>query len=517
VDIFETVLLMLLLATLLLGVARRTGAPHPTLLALAGTGLALLPVRFTVQLDPQLVLALFVAPVLVDAAYDFSIRDLRRYWRPVLGLVLVAVALSTAAVAFLARWLVPDLPWAAAVALGAIVAPPDAAAATAVLRQARLPHRVTVILEGESLLNDATALLIYRLAVGAAMGEGGGVGAIAPAFALGVLGSVAAGYLIAAGWQRLSRRVSDVPSSIILQFVSTFGVWLLAERLHLSPVLTVVAYAMFIARDAPARMSARLRVPAYAVWETAVLVLNTLAFVLIGLQLGDLLRNASGPDLRRWFAFGGAILVCVMTVRLCWTLASVALGRLDERRTGRRESPGARGERATWRGGLLIGWCGMRGIVTVAAALALPGNFPGRDLLLVSAFIVTLGTLLIQGLTLRPLLLALRLPEDGLVEGEVRLARVALAEAALDACREDDTPYADGLRRDLELERDTARDARTGEGRVRLPSKALVARTVARRRDRLLELRRQGVIGGDAFHRLEEELDLADLAAALRA
>ena len=167
--VFELVITLLLVGAVLAAVARRMNAPYPALLALAGAALALLPNVPTVMLDPRLALTLFVAPVLLDAAFDSSPRDLKRHWRAVTGLALVAVGLTVVAVAVVARWMVPELPWPAAIALGAIVAPPDAAAATAVLRQLRAPHKVFVILEGESLFNDATALLTYRLAVTAAV------------------------------------------------------------------------------------------------------------------------------------------------------------------------------------------------------------------------------------------------------------------------------------------------------------------------------------------------------------
>ena len=204
---------------------------------------------------------------------------------------MVAVGLTTIAVAVVARALMPAMPWAPAIALGAIVAPPDAAAATAVLRQLRPPHRILTILEGESLLNDASALLIYRLAVGAVAANGFSIGAVAPTFLLAVAGSVVVGPAL--GWLTLrwTDRVRDVPTAIILQFVSTFGVWILADRIGLSGVLTMVCYAMTVARTAPERIPARIRIPSYAVWETAVFVLNVLAFVFIGLQIRPILAS----------------------------------------------------------------------------------------------------------------------------------------------------------------------------------------------------------------------------------
>src|SRR3954449_7303505 len=186
----EVLLGMVLAAVVLAALARRVGAPYPVFLALGGALLAFLPGAPSISLPPELVLALFVAPVLLDAAYDTSLRDLRDNWAPVTGLVVFAVGLTTAAVAAVTHALVPSMPWAAAIVLGAVVAPPDAVAATAVLRPLRPPHRLLTILEGESLLNDATALLIYRLAVGAALTNSFSIGAVGPAFVLGVAGSL---------------------------------------------------------------------------------------------------------------------------------------------------------------------------------------------------------------------------------------------------------------------------------------------------------------------------------------
>src|SRR5207253_7320794 len=210
-------------------------------------------------------------------------------------LVLLAVGVTTAVVAVLAHGMVPEMPWAAAIALGAIVAPPDAAAATAILRQVNLPYRILKILEGESLLNDASALLIYRVAVGAAAVQHFKWSEFAPSILLALAGSLLAGYLFARISNRLTRRITEAPSAIIVQFAGTFTVWIVAEHVGLSGILTIVAYAITIARTAPARTPARLRVPSYAVWETVVFVLNVLAFVLIGLQLGPIWDRLDDP------------------------------------------------------------------------------------------------------------------------------------------------------------------------------------------------------------------------------
>src|SRR5439155_12658849 len=264
----EALILLVLAAVVLAAAARRVGAPYPVFLAIGGAILAFVPGAPSFTVLPELALALFVAPVLLDAAFDASPRDLRDNWAPVTSLVVFGVGLTTIAVAAVARTLMPAMPWAAAIALGAVVAPPDAAAATAVLRQLRPPRRILTILEGESLLNDASALLIYRLAVGAVAANGFSIGAVAPTFLFAVAGSVVAGPALAWLFLRLIDRVQDVPTAIILQFASTFGVWIVSDRIGLSGVLTMVCYAVTVARTAPERTPARVRIPSYAVWET---------------------------------------------------------------------------------------------------------------------------------------------------------------------------------------------------------------------------------------------------------
>src|SRR5262245_21397462 len=327
----ETLIGLILAAVMLAAAARRVGAPYPVFLALGGALLALLPGAPSFALPPELALALFVAPVLLDAAYDTSLRDLRDNWAPVTGLVVFAVCLTTAAVAVVTRALIPEMPWAAAVALGAIVAPPDAAAATAVLRPLRPPRRLLTILEGESLLNDASALLIYRLAIGAVAANSFAIGAVAPTFLLAVAGSLIAGPALAWAFLPVVDRVRHVPTAIILQFASTFGVWILADRVGLSGVLTMVCYAITLARTGPERTPARLRIPSYAVWETVSFVVNILAFIFIGLQIRPILENLAPAARGQYFAVAAAVLLTVIVVRIAWHMPFNAVVRWRDR------------------------------------------------------------------------------------------------------------------------------------------------------------------------------------------
>lgn len=522
-EVFEIVIALLLGGAALAALARRIGAPYPALVALAGAALALIPGVPALVMDPELALALFVAPVLVDAAFDASPRDLRANWRAVASLALGAVALTIAIVAVVARLLVPGMPWGAAIALGAIVAPPDAAAATTVLKQLRPPHRLLVILEGESLFNDASALLVYRLAVGATLTGSLSGWSVLPTLLLMTVGSVVLALVLARITLAVSARITDVATAVVFQFCGTFGVWMLAEQLHLSGIITLVVYAMAASRRAAEIVPARIRIPAWAVWEVAVFVLNVLAFILVGFQLKSIAGRVTGAEGARFAGVAAAVCLAVILARIAWVTGAAAFSRwrCRPRADG---TPGPHDAVALTAGGAAVaGWCGMRGTVTLAAALALPTGahggeaFPYRDLIVVTAFGVVLGTLVVQGLTLRPLLLRLRLEDDGSVEREVRFARVESLRAALAAARE--CPAAETaalVRHRYELQ------LRRAEAAAALPAvevdldgqdadEAVVRAATGAQRRRLVALRADGTIGDAAFQRVEEELDWAEL------
>jgi monovalent cation/hydrogen antiporter len=508
-EVFEIIIALLLGGAVLAAIARRIATPYPALVAIAGAALALFPHVPSLVLDPQLVLALFVAPVLLDAAFDASQRDLRRNWRAVTSLALGAVVLTVVVVAVVAHALVPGLPWAAAIALGAIVAPPDAAAATAVLRQLRPPNRLLVILEGESLFNDASALLIYRFAVGAAVGGYVFSGwSLTGTLAAVSVGSVVLGLVLARIVVAILPRIHDVSTVVIAQFCTTFAVWILAERLHLSGILTMVVFAMAISRPSAQTIAARVRVPSYAVWEVAVFVLNVLAFILVGFQLRQIVERPGWTD---YLGVAAAVCVAVVVARIVWVSGAAAVSRWRCRpRAGGGDVPEdvvALSGRAAW----VVGWCGMRGTVTLAAALALPANFPHRDLIFLTSFAVVLVTLVVQGMTLRPLLTWLDVRDDGSVEREVRLARVETLQAALDAARTcGGGETAEVLRRRYELRLRRAQgNISPGDGDAR--DVEIVRIAMAAERRRLIALRDDGTIGDAAFQQVEQELDLREL------
>jgi monovalent cation/hydrogen antiporter len=535
-EVFEVVIAMLVVGAALAAVARRIGAPYPALVALAGAALALIPGVPTLVLDPELALALFVAPVLVDAAFDASQRDMRTNWRTIASLALGAVVLTVAVVAVVARLLVPAMPWAAAIALGAIVAPPDAAAATTVLKQLRPPQRLLVILEGESLFNDASALLIYRMAVGAVAAGSLSGWTVLPTLLIVTVGSVILALVLSRLTLFVNARIRDVSTGVVVQFCGTFLVWILAEQLHLSGIITMVVFAMAASRRAPEIMPARIRIPTWAVWEVAVFVLNVLAFILVGFQLKSIAARATGATGVRYTAFAAAVCLAVIVARIAWVSGAAAFSRWR----CRPRPDGIAGPRdavaLTGRGAAVVGWCGMRGTVTLAAALALPTEFPFRDLILTTAFGVTLGTLVLQGLTVRPLLRRLGIEDDGSVDREVRLARVETLRAALDAaatCPGAESAALVRHRYELQLrraEREIAADRVSANGvapeEVRAAASAaanadgrdqdaaVVRAATEAQRHRLWALRNDGTIGDAAYQRVEEELDWTELGWA---
>lgn len=501
--LFESMLILAALAILLLQVSRRLSVPYPTMLALAGAVVAGLPWAPKIEIEPELMLALFVAPALLDAGYDFPPRAVRRNWLPILALAAAAVLFTTAAVAW-AGVALAGLPIAAAIALGAIVAPPDAAAATAMLGHLSLPRRTVTVLKGESLLNDAVALLIFTAAVAAA-GSPASNAAVLRELALAVPAGVLLGFLAGRAYLVVHRLIAGTLGGTVFEFVVTFGVWIVAERLHFSAILAVVAYAMTLARSMPERQSARDRVHSYAVWEAVVFLLNVLAFLLMGLQARAIVTRLEPLELGRALAFSAIVLVLVIVVRVAWVMLYNRTISLVFR-IGKWEGAPTLGQ------GLVVSWCGMRGLVTLATALALPFTFPGRDLIMLCALAVVLGTLILQGLTLGPLIRALRFPPDTSFDAEVARSRVRLLDSAIDEL--DGRTDEAALRQREMYETERAISAKGEDPRLVAPLDDIRRRTIAVKREKLARLRRAGAIEEDVFHALEEELDWAELAVA---
>jgi Na+/H+ antiporter len=504
--LFEITLVLLTIAVVLLQVARRLHVPYPSLLALAGGCVAILPFAPHLSIEPRLMLALFVAPAVLETAYDLAPREMLRNWLPLLSLAVLLVLVTAAAVAW-AGVTLGGLPLAAAIALGAIVAPPDAAAAAAVLREFSLPRRTMAILQGESLLNDAVALLVFGFAVTAATSTGGAWETLAPRILIAVPGGAALGALIGALGVRVTLWVAGTLSSIIVQFLITFGTWMLADWLRLSPIMAVVALAAMAAKYSPAYTSARDRINYNAVWATVVFVLNVLAFLLMGLQARVILNQLQGEALSHALVFAGSILSVVIGVRFAWVML---YGVLLRRFRGFFEQRALKAPVPKLKVGILVSWCGMRGLVTLATALALPHEFPNRDVIVLSAFIVVLGTLVLQGFTIRPLIALLRIDPDVSLDEDIARTRGAMIDAALlelEAIAGD----AAGAVRD---EYTAARASNADRSRPMTEYDSARVTAIAAERRLLNAWRLEGRINDDAFHLLEDELDRAELQAA---
>jgi len=508
-QIFQTILVLLLSAALIASLARRLQLPYPTMLAVGGALVAFLPHAPRLEISPDLILVIFVAPILMDAAFRTSLRDLWECWDHVMALVVVAVALTTFSVAVVVRHMVPEMSWSAAITLGSLLAPPDAVAATTVLKKMPLPLRIRMVLEGESMLNDASALLVYKVAVSAAMLGSPAAGKTIPLFALVVLAGAAAGVLLAwpASW--FMSRFEDVSSAVIFQFGLTFGLWLASDWLGLSPIVTVVTFAITLAQKNDYSAPAYVRLASFAIWDSATVVLNALAFTLIGLQLRTVIDALSPEQRVHSLLMAFVILGVVIGVRLVLQLIHYALVRL-KRGPDDNGSPYS----PSLGGAILVGWSGMRGIVTLAAAMALPSSFPCRDFIQLTAFVVVLGTLTIQGLTLRPLLRFIRLPSDYTVQNELALARTVAARSALAALGAEPTPAAERLRQEIS-------EALSGSVREFIPSNSrgnvLRRQLVGVARQAIEVLRRTDKIGDDAYRKVEAELDWLELSAGVPA
>jgi Na+/H+ antiporter len=501
--LFEVTLILLAIAVVLLQMARRLRVPYPSLLALAGGCVAVLPFAPHLSIEPQLAMALFVAPAVLDSAFDMPPRELLRIWVPLVSLAVVLVLLTTAAVALTGVWLA-GLPVAAAITLGAIVAPPDAAAASAMLREFDLPRRTMAVLQGESLMNDAVALLVFGLALSVAISPGDDWRPLLPRLLVALPGGALLGVLAAILGMRAFNKLAGTLALVIVQFLVTYGTWIVAERLRFSPIVAVIALAAVVAQRMPSRTSARDRVHSYTVWAALLFVLNVLAFLLMGLQARDIMSQLHSAALTHALLFAAIVLAVVIGVRFAYVMLYGVVLRSF------RAFFLARGRRSmvpTAKVGVLVSWCGMRGLVTMATALALPPQFPDRDVIVLSAFVVVLGTLILQGFTMRPLISLLRIEPDSSLDEEVAQTREAMLDAALAELAEAASQAAEAVRGEYAA-------ARAGNFDRSSPNTAydnLRLQAIAAERRLLNEWRRLGRIQDDAFHLLEDELDRAEL------
>jgi CPA1 family monovalent cation:H+ antiporter len=518
VETFELVLVLLATTVALHWAASRIGFPPSAALLLGGGALAFLPGIPEISLDPELALVLFLPPLLMDGAYYTAFGRFRRYLPGILSLAVGTVLFTTLVVATAVRWLVPGLPWAACFALGAIVSPPDAVAARAVLQRVTLPRRLQALLEGESLLNDATGLTLFRFAVAATLSGAFDAGEAVGSFLLLALGGAAFGIAAAAAWIALIRRMSDETLVVATATLLCWAAYLGGEALHVSGVIATAAAGIVFGWYQHVVLAARIRMQGSAFWRTLVFSLEALVFILIGFSLRGVLERVGGLEAVLTTMAGPVtgIVAAVLLARFAWVFGSDALLTLLRRAGLGRARP------LGWRQSGVLAWAGMRGVVTLAVALALPERMPGRDLMLVAAFAVILVTVILQGSSLGRLIGLLR-PEDldppakiDLAGAEAAIARAKGAAVEVQAYGPDGELLHPQL---LEQYRNRARyvERYAGDADSFTPGLrahfGIVLAAVAAGRAELVRLHRRGLIEDEVLHDLERDLDLEELGA----
>lgn len=438
-EIIELSLILILVVALVGAAARRVPVPLPILLLLAGVGLSFTPHLSGLRLDPSIFFLLFIPPLLFAEGWQFPKREFAVLRYSILMLAFGLVFATTIVVGFIVHWLIPAVPLAAAFALGAIVSPTDAVAVVEVTRKIKLPSRMAAVLGGESLINDASGLVAFKFAVAATVTGAFSVLSAAGEFVIIAGGGTVAGLLIAfiIQWLRLQlqrRGMEEASVQIALSLLTPFAAYLVAEALGVSGILSVVAAGLYAGIDDNKHLTLETRMRAWNVWEMLLFLLNGLVFVLLGLQLRDVMAGISDYSGSELVFDALVVCVTVVVVRMVWIFpgSSVSLW-LNRLHYPNLPAPNRRNL-------VVLGWAGIRGAVTLAAALSLPlmaGNaaFPERDLLIFLATSVIVFTLTVNGLSLPLLLRFLRVSDDGMMEREERVARIDIAQTAIDVLR----------------------------------------------------------------------------------
>jgi len=513
----ELVLALMAVVAALAAVARRIGIPYPLLMVVGGTAIGLIPGLPHIELEPDLVFLLFLPPLLYVAASSTSIRDIRKNTRPIALLAVGLVLATVAAVAVVVHLAVPSISWPIAFALGAIVAPPDAIAATAVLQRVGAPKRIVTILEGESLMNDATALVAYRIAlIAAATGafsfvEAGG------RFIAVAIGGVLLGLAVGFAVTDLRRRLTDTPVSITVSLLAPYAAYLPAEQLGVSGVLAAVTAGLYVGQHASRTLSSEARVAGAAVWQMVVFILNGLVFTLVGLQLPSIVAGLGNIPTATLLGLGGLVSLTVIVTRFAWVFPGTYVPRLLSPALRRRDP------NPPWQWVVVLGWAGMRGAVSLAAALALPHELPERPLLIFVTYCVIATTLIGQGLTLPFVIRGLGVTVSDDTEHEEAHARAETAEAALARLADlrpgwsDHGELLDSLQARYSHQATHAQEHH--DGPVGEPEEELIAHRRIRReliqaeREAALDLHSRGAISDEVRRRIERDLDLEELRA----
>jgi Na+/H+ antiporter len=520
-DLVELILGLLLAVAGLSLLSRKLPIPYPVLLVLGGLLLAVIPGLPRVRLNPELVFLFFLPPLLYPAAIFMPWRDFRADLRSISLLAVGLVLFTTVAVGYLTHYYLPDFPLSAGFALGAIISPPDAIAATAIAEHLRLPRRIITILEGESLVNDATALVALRFALVAVSTGTFSVTHAAGQFALVCVGGIVAGLVIGIVTVWIQKRIDDAPIEITISLLTPFAAYLLAEQLKVSGVLAVVCTGLYHGWRIPEIMTSRTRLQAGPVWQMVEFLLNGLIFLLIGLTLPEVLRHLAGRRLGQLFEYAAVISGAVIFMRILWVFPATYLPRLLFPSIRKRDPY------PSWRNVSIVAWTGMRGVVSLAAALSLPITlpngepFPGRDLILFLTFVVILVTLVVQGLSLPMLIRLLGVVDDGAGAREEQLARLKANQSALKRLDElsHETAIDSDILQRLRVEyEDRIRQLEVfepGEGEkvASIFSSAyerLSHEVLQIERRTILKLRNERVINDEVHRRIQRDIDLAE-------
>jgi Na+/H+ antiporter len=517
---------LLLLALLtagagLLSLAPTLRLPYPILLVVGGLALGFVPGIPHPTLDPDIVLVAFLPPLLYAAAFFTSLRDLRTNARPLALLSLGLVLMTTVTVAAVAHTFVAGLSWPVAFVLGAIVAPTDAVAATAIASRLGIPRRLVHVIEGESLINDATALVAYRVAVAAVLTGSFSLWDASWRFVVSVLGGIGIGLAVGFVIRQVRRRLDHSPTEIAIALFSGYFAYLPAEAAGVSAALAAVTVGVYVGWYTPELTTVQTRLQGDAVWEILVFILNALLFTLVGLQLRPILDGLSGHSTGSLIAYALVVGTTVIVTRFVWIYPATYLPRLLIRRVRERDPY------PPWQHPTLLGWAGLRGAVSLAAALALPLTtdagepFPDRQLVVYLTFCVILGTLVLQGLSLPAVIHLLRLEDDGLADKEETKARIHAAEAALGRLEElaseewvrDDTAERMRGLYGFRRSRFAARFDDGDDGAIEERSAAyqrLRRELLEAERGAVLSLRREGRINDEVMNRIQRDLDLED-------
>jgi monovalent cation/hydrogen antiporter len=497
----EILVFLLVAVALLAGFGLRYDVPYPIVLVLGGLALGFAPWLPAPDLDPDVVFFAFLPPLLYAAAFQASAYELRAYALPISLLAVGLVLVTLVAVAAAAHW-VADVPWEMAFVLGAVVAPTDPVAATAVLRRVGAPVRIQTILEGESLVNDGTGLTAYGVALGAVGAAGLSVAGVALDFVTTAAGGIAIGLVV--GWVvgRLRQATQEPSIDVVLSVLTPFAAYVPAEKIHVSGVLAVVTAGVYIGTRSLELSQAGARLRTLAFWQASEFLLQSLLFLLVGLQLTNLVEGIEDARLLTLAGYGLALALVVIGVRLVWMSVVPAVSHL--RMVSREPTPP--------RERIVLGWSGMRGAVSLAAALAIPADAPARELVILLAYVVVLLTLVVPGLTLAPLLNRLGLVRDEERRREEVEARLRLTHAALEKLDSMDEhevvePLRDRYRNRIERLKDRL-DAAGGHPDHNIDAAEAQIAALEAERDVLAELRREREFPAELLRELEAEIDV---------